>query len=186
MSGRRADVFANVDAFDPDRFLPPREEQREGTHTWLSFGGGRHRCIGENFAYTQIKTIWCPARARAPALLVEAGQGAPRPDPAGYSMDLSLMLNAFFSPAEQAPLLSPTTRVFSLLVTASFLSYEMSLLSPIDDARARQVVSPLQLRHGARRRPPQAQLRGAPRPARLRERERERERERKEDSVRSH
>ena len=124
MSGRRADVFANVDAFDPDRFLPPREEQREGTHTWLSFGGGRHRCIGENFAYTQIKTIWCPARARAPALLVKAGQGAPRPDPAGYSMDLSLMLNASFSLISyDTRLFSPSDGVFSLLWNESFISY---------------------------------------------------------------
>ena len=25
---------------------------------YIPFGAGRHRCIGESFAYVQIKTIW--------------------------------------------------------------------------------------------------------------------------------
>jgi len=58
LAGRRSDVFASPDEYDPSRFLPPREEQRKFSHGWLGFGGGRHRCIGENFAYLQIKTIW--------------------------------------------------------------------------------------------------------------------------------
>ena len=40
------------------RWLEPREEHRKYQHGWIGFGGGRHRCIGENFAYVQIKTIW--------------------------------------------------------------------------------------------------------------------------------
>ena len=58
LAGRRADVFTNPNEYDPYRFLAPREEQRKFSHGWLGFGGGRHRCIGENFAYMQIKTIW--------------------------------------------------------------------------------------------------------------------------------
>jgi len=58
LAGRRADVFTNPDEYDPLRFLAPREEQRKFPHGWLGFGGGRHRCIGEQFAYLQIKTIW--------------------------------------------------------------------------------------------------------------------------------
>ena len=26
--------------------------------SYVPFGAGRHRCIGERFAYVQIKTIW--------------------------------------------------------------------------------------------------------------------------------
>ncbi len=31
---------------------------RLGKYRWLGFGAGRHACMGENFAYLQIKTIW--------------------------------------------------------------------------------------------------------------------------------
>ncbi|EKX39609.1 p450 superfamily protein [Guillardia theta CCMP2712] len=58
LSGRRPDVWTNPDSFDPFRFLEPREEHRKFSHGWLGFGGGRHRCLGEHFAYVQIKTIW--------------------------------------------------------------------------------------------------------------------------------
>ena len=27
-------------------------------YRWFGFGGGSHRCRGEQFAYVQIKTIW--------------------------------------------------------------------------------------------------------------------------------
>eukprot|EP00287_Rhodomonas_sp_CCMP768_P014655 CAMPEP_0196758384 /NCGR_PEP_ID=MMETSP1091-20130531/104159_1 /TAXON_ID=302021 /ORGANISM="Rhodomonas sp., Strain CCMP768" /LENGTH=441 /DNA_ID=CAMNT_0042107203 /DNA_START=239 /DNA_END=1564 /DNA_ORIENTATION=+ len=58
LAGRRADVFSNPNQYEPDRFLEPRSEHRKFTHGWLGFGGGRHRCLGENFAYMQIMTIW--------------------------------------------------------------------------------------------------------------------------------
>ena len=51
-------VWTNPDEFDPYRWLLPREENRKFSHGWVGFGGGRHRCIGENFAYVQIKAIW--------------------------------------------------------------------------------------------------------------------------------
>uniref|UniRef100_A0A7S0VS43 Uncharacterized protein n=1 Tax=Hemiselmis tepida TaxID=464990 RepID=A0A7S0VS43_9CRYP len=58
LSGRRPEVWTNPDEFDPYRWLAPREEHRGHSHAWVGFGGGRHRCIGENFAYVQIKAIW--------------------------------------------------------------------------------------------------------------------------------
>ena len=52
-------VYENPDSFDPDRFGPGREEDKTaGPFSYLSFGGGRHGCLGEPFAYLQIKTIW--------------------------------------------------------------------------------------------------------------------------------
>ncbi|PNW86578.1 hypothetical protein CHLRE_02g092350v5 [Chlamydomonas reinhardtii] len=49
--------FNNPKAYDPDRFAPPREEQNK-PYAFIGFGAGRHACIGQNFAYLQIKSIW--------------------------------------------------------------------------------------------------------------------------------
>ncbi|XP_053215301.1 lanosterol 14-alpha demethylase [Podarcis raffonei] len=46
----------NVD-FKPERYLQDNPAAKE-KFAYVPFGAGRHRCIGENFAYIQIKTIW--------------------------------------------------------------------------------------------------------------------------------
>ena len=51
-------VFRTPDVFDPDRFAPPREEDRKSPYSLIGFGGGRHRCIGMAFAHLQVKVIW--------------------------------------------------------------------------------------------------------------------------------
>uniref|UniRef100_A0A5F8GI72 Lanosterol 14-alpha demethylase n=1 Tax=Monodelphis domestica TaxID=13616 RepID=A0A5F8GI72_MONDO len=43
--------------FNPDQYLQDNPVSGE-KFTYMPFGAGRHRCIGENFAYVQIKTIW--------------------------------------------------------------------------------------------------------------------------------
>ncbi|KAG8138895.1 putative Lanosterol 14-alpha demethylase-like protein [Naja naja] len=43
--------------FKPDRYLQDNPAAAE-KFAYVPFGAGRHRCIGENFAYIQIKTIW--------------------------------------------------------------------------------------------------------------------------------
>ncbi|XP_043823213.1 lanosterol 14-alpha demethylase [Dromiciops gliroides] len=43
--------------FNPDRYLEDNPASVE-KFSFVPFGAGRHRCIGENFAYVQIKTIW--------------------------------------------------------------------------------------------------------------------------------
>ena len=53
---RLASVFPNPDAFDPDRFGPGREEQKI-PFAYIGFGGGMHSCMGQNFAFVQVKTI---------------------------------------------------------------------------------------------------------------------------------
>lgn len=58
VAGMLPDVFAEPTKWDPDRFLPPREEDKAAPYSFLGFGAGRHGCMGEGFAYVQVKTIW--------------------------------------------------------------------------------------------------------------------------------
>ncbi len=44
--------------FDPDRFAAPREEDAKHPFGYVPFGGGRHRCLGANFALMQQKAIF--------------------------------------------------------------------------------------------------------------------------------
>lgn len=41
--------------FDPERFLPPREEHKKHSFCYMPFGGGAHKCIGMHFANMQAK-----------------------------------------------------------------------------------------------------------------------------------
>jgi sterol 14alpha-demethylase len=56
VSHRIASVFRDPDRFDPDRFGPERQEDRN-SFNFISFGGGRHKCMGNAFALLQVKTI---------------------------------------------------------------------------------------------------------------------------------
>lgn len=51
-------IFSEPTSYDPERFAPPREEDKAQNYAFIGFGGGRHACIGQNFAYLQIKSIW--------------------------------------------------------------------------------------------------------------------------------
>ncbi|RCV13575.1 hypothetical protein SETIT_2G356300v2 [Setaria italica] len=56
---RLPEVYEEPDKYDPDRFGPRRAEDRAGgALAYASFGAGRHICVGEAFAYMQIKVIW--------------------------------------------------------------------------------------------------------------------------------
>ncbi|KAG6426681.1 hypothetical protein SASPL_110908 [Salvia splendens] len=58
-ANRLPHIYKDPDTYDPDRFGPGREEDKaEGAFSYVSFGGGRHGCLGEPFAYLQIKAIW--------------------------------------------------------------------------------------------------------------------------------
>ena len=52
---RLPDVFADPLEYQPDRYLAPREEDKAAPFSFIGFGGGRHACLGQNFAYLQIK-----------------------------------------------------------------------------------------------------------------------------------
>jgi len=53
---RLPEMYKNPDTYDPTRF--DRGEDRQLPYAYISFGGGRHGCPGENFAIVQIKTVW--------------------------------------------------------------------------------------------------------------------------------
>ena len=40
--------------YDPERFAAPREEDKVKPFSFIGFGGGRHGCLGSNFAYLQV------------------------------------------------------------------------------------------------------------------------------------
>ncbi len=48
--------FKDPTAFDPDRFMPGREEDKRD-FAFIPFGGGRHKCMGNAFAILQVKAI---------------------------------------------------------------------------------------------------------------------------------
>lgn len=49
-------VFNDPEKFDPDRYAEGREEHKI-PYAYLGFGGGMHSCMGQNFAFVQVKTI---------------------------------------------------------------------------------------------------------------------------------
>src|SRR5262245_54822096 len=50
-------IFADPEAFDPDRFAPPREEDKQFPYALVTFGGGPRICIGINFANIETKVL---------------------------------------------------------------------------------------------------------------------------------
>lgn len=58
VAGMLPEIYPEPNKWDPDRFLPPREEDLVAPYSFLGFGAGRHGCMGEGFAYVQVKTIW--------------------------------------------------------------------------------------------------------------------------------
>ncbi len=54
---RENEVFENALEYDPDRYGPGREEDKR-PFAYVSFGGGRHKCLGNAFAILQMKTIF--------------------------------------------------------------------------------------------------------------------------------
>lgn len=56
-SHRLPAVFPRPDAFEPERFAAPREEDKAAPFSFIGFGGGRHGCMGSNFAYLQARAI---------------------------------------------------------------------------------------------------------------------------------
>ncbi len=50
VSNRIPADFPDPDRFDPARYLDPRQEDLTNRWTWIPFGAGRHRCVGNAFA----------------------------------------------------------------------------------------------------------------------------------------
>jgi cytochrome P450 len=54
---RLPDIFREPHTFDPDRYAPPREEDKNHPYALIPFGGGPRICIGINFAQVEIKIL---------------------------------------------------------------------------------------------------------------------------------
>jgi retinoid hydroxylase len=57
LTHRLPEIYQNPDAFDPDRFAPPREEDKKQPYSLIGFGGGVHSCIGVELAQMEMKII---------------------------------------------------------------------------------------------------------------------------------
>uniref|UniRef100_A0ACD5X747 Uncharacterized protein n=1 Tax=Avena sativa TaxID=4498 RepID=A0ACD5X747_AVESA len=56
-------VYGDPERYDPGRFRAPAargedDDAGASAFAYTAFGGGRHACVGEAFAYMQIKVIW--------------------------------------------------------------------------------------------------------------------------------
>ena len=54
---RAPEAWTDVEEFDIDRFLEPRQEQKSHRFAHLPFGGGAHKCIGMAFGTAEVRTI---------------------------------------------------------------------------------------------------------------------------------
>jgi cytochrome P450 len=50
-------LWSRPHEFDPERFGPQRQEDKNHAFAWAPFGGGAHICIGQHFATLQVKAI---------------------------------------------------------------------------------------------------------------------------------
>jgi sterol 14-demethylase len=57
VSNRMPECFPEPDRFDPSRYEPGRDEDKQ-PFAWIPFGAGRHRCVGSAFALMQLKAIF--------------------------------------------------------------------------------------------------------------------------------
>ncbi|MGX1623614.1 cytochrome P450 [Streptomyces sp. NPDC055506] len=69
------DVFADPEVFDPDRWTPENVPATRGS--FLAFGDGRRKCIGENFAWAELQIILATVLRTWPSF--ELTSRAPRP-----------------------------------------------------------------------------------------------------------
>ncbi len=57
LTQRMPEIYQNPDTLDPDRFAPPREEDKKQPYSLIGFGGGVHSCIGVELAQMEMKII---------------------------------------------------------------------------------------------------------------------------------
>ena len=50
--------FADPDRFDPERFAPPRSEDKHCNGAFMPFGAGHHACIGSQLSGLEGKAFW--------------------------------------------------------------------------------------------------------------------------------
>jgi retinoid hydroxylase len=57
LTHRLPEIYKEPDSFDPDRFAPPREEDKKQPYSLIGFGGGVHSCVGIELAQMEMKII---------------------------------------------------------------------------------------------------------------------------------
>jgi cytochrome P450 len=57
LTHRLPELYAEPNRFDPDRFAPPREEDKQHPFALVGFGSGPHSCLGMEFAQLEMKVI---------------------------------------------------------------------------------------------------------------------------------
>lgn len=50
-----SDIYTESDKFDPERFSPARQEDKQASFAYIPFGGGLRECIGKEFARLEMK-----------------------------------------------------------------------------------------------------------------------------------
>lgn len=86
MNQRDPRWWTDPEAFDPDRFAPPRQEQKGHAMCFHPFGSGAHKCIGMLFAELMVKAfLWRFVRSyefTVPAGYAPRLEWVPLPKPA--------------------------------------------------------------------------------------------------------
>lgn len=70
------EYWRDPDRFDPERFLPPRNEHEQHAFLFAPFAGGGHLCLGMHFAEVQVKAMLV-ALLRTHRFRVEPGYRMP-------------------------------------------------------------------------------------------------------------
>jgi sterol 14-demethylase len=89
VSNRDPACFPDAECYEPSRYLPGREEDKQA-FAWIPFGAGRHRCVGAAFAMMQLKAIFS-ILLRSCEFELDAPAGS-------YGNDLSKMVVAVRQP----------------------------------------------------------------------------------------
>lgn len=84
VSNRIAEDFPEPERFDPGRYIDPRQEDLQNRWTWIPFGAGKHRCVGNAFAMMQMKAIF--------SVLLRDFEFSPAQDLDSYADDYSKMV----------------------------------------------------------------------------------------------
>lgn len=94
VSHRLDEISSNPDRFDPDRFALPRQEHKKHPFALIGFGGGLHRCLGDELAQMTMKLIF--------ATILERFSLKVTPE---YSEDTSVLQPSNLAPMLQAQFL---------------------------------------------------------------------------------
>lgn len=55
--GHNEKIFADAEVFKPERFLEERTMEKQNPFTYIPFSAGPRNCIGQKFAFYELKSI---------------------------------------------------------------------------------------------------------------------------------